>query len=76
MPWCLKYEKVSHSIHVILWIIYALLEWGIGLSDNDTYIMRPIAVARPDANLMQIKDGFFWYNGVQTDWSFLESGVR
>ena len=51
-------------------------EWAIGLSVNDTFIMRPIAVERPDAFLMQIKEGFFWYNNVKTEWSFMEVGIR
>ena len=51
-------------------------EWGIGLSENDTYLMRPISVARDEARQMEIKDGMFWYNGHMTEYSLREAGVR
>ena len=51
-------------------------EWAIGLSENDTFIMRAIAVERPSAYKMQIKEGYFYYNDEKTEWSFLESGIR
>ena len=52
------------------------LEWGIGLTDNDTFLMRPIAVDREDAYLMEIKQGMFWYNTELTKYSLREVGVR
>ena len=46
------------------------------MAEDDDSIMRPIYVERENAHQMEIKDGFFWYNGVQTDWSFMEVGIR
>ena len=52
------------------------LEWSIGLSPNDSFLMRPVTVARHDASHMEIKDGLFWYNGQVTEYSLREAGVR
>ena len=38
--------------------------------------MRPIAVDREDAYLMEIKQGMFWYNTELTKYSLREVGVR
>ena len=55
---------------------FCILEWSIGLSDYDEFIMRAVYVSREHAYNMMVKDGYLWYNDVKTDWSFIGAGIR
>ena len=51
-------------------------EWSIGLSDNDSFIMRPVVIDVEQAAHVEMKEGYFWFNGEKSERSFLETGVR